>query len=232
MPAAPATRTTRRRARSRSNGSSRASRERAHSLLEVRERDRRPQRIAADDRARAGYRGPHRGRRDHPAGVVGGADDAVDPLTEADQMRDARSARAEEDDDLLVLGEFRRTDDDAAQAAELSARNAELQRRSEIAFEISRDVDRDEGLDRAPIVGPASVDGDDASARDRDRIVRQLAEIGRNESGCVRGRRDDDKREKNDRLCHVWLLPKRSESAKTAASPEASRERRVAALSP
>src|SRR5437764_13870129 len=120
MPAAPATRTTRRRARSRSNGSSRASRERAHPLLEVHERDRRPQRIAADERARAGYRGPHRGRRDHPAGVVGGADDAVDPLTEADQMRDARSARAEEDDDPPVPGGFQATADRAARAAERS----------------------------------------------------------------------------------------------------------------
>src|SRR5207302_9019758 len=82
MPAAPATRTTRRRARSRSNGSSRASRERAHSLLEVRERDRRPQRIAADDRARAGYRGPHRGRVTIPPEVAGGPAVAETPRTE------------------------------------------------------------------------------------------------------------------------------------------------------
>src|SRR5215470_119975 len=98
----------------------------ADALLEIDERQRAPVRIAAHDRGRAAGSRQNGGRRHQQGRAVARAHDAVDALVEADDIRDARPARAEKDDDALVDRELGRADDDAAEAAERPAGDEEL----------------------------------------------------------------------------------------------------------
>src|SRR5262245_16219918 len=127
MPAEPARIGTRRPRHGEGDESSRA-RQRAEALFEVGERRRRPRRVPAHDRGR----GPDRRRHDDVAAAR--AYDAIHALTEADEMRDAGAARAEEDDDAFVGGECGGADKDAAKSPEAAAGHEELHGGPEIAF--------------------------------------------------------------------------------------------------
>ena len=99
---------------------------------------------------------------------------------------------------MLVDREFRRADDDAAEAAELAAGHAEPQRRPERAFEVALDLERDDRLDRAAILGPLRVERRDAAAHDRARVARQLAEIGGNDRRRARWTDSENREEEEE----------------------------------
>ena len=123
--------------------------------------------------------------------------ESEDTLAEPDDVRHAGPLSAQEDDHVLIDREFRRADKDTAIAADRTAWNAELHRRAERAFQIDVDLERDERLDRAPIVAPLRVDGGNAAARDRPRLPREIAEIGGQDHSrvqCSRSKNDDNRR--------------------------------------
>src|SRR4029453_2646527 len=109
--------------------SSLASGERTGALLELVEGERAARRIAAYDPGSAGVGGRHDRRRRHDvADGVDGGNDAENALVEAEHEWNRRALGTEKNDDVLVDGKFRRADDDAAKAAQLTAGHAKAQR--------------------------------------------------------------------------------------------------------
>src|SRR5215207_7948408 len=102
---------------------------------------------------------------------------------EADEMRNRRARRGDEHDHVLANLELRRADHDAAVAPERPTGDTKPQQVSEVALEILLGLERDDRLDRAPIVGPLSGDVDDSAAGDGASLARQFGEIDRNDDG-------------------------------------------------
>ena len=140
--------------------------QRADRLLESRERHGTPRRVAADDGARSPAAGNVAGGVTSHPGVGRCGRRGTRPGSDPSTYGTLGPVRAEEHDDALVDREFRRADDDAAEAAERPPGTRNCNRRPERAFQIALDLERDDGLDRAAIVGPLRVD---APPRGRER---------------------------------------------------------------
>ena len=115
--------------------------------------------------------------------------DAIDALTQAENVRHRRGRRAEEHDDLLAGVERRRAHDQASVPAEPTARHSKADRAAEVAFQPRIGAQCHDCFDRSMIGGrPPAVDRDDRAACDRIGAARQIAEVGRQEDGCAGAR--------------------------------------------
>jgi len=160
-----------------------------------------PRRVAADDPHGAGGGRHRRGRRHELGGIGPDAEDAEDALAETEHVRHARAVRAQEDHDPLIDHELRSADEDAAEAAEVAAGHAKAKGLSERALEVVLDLERDDRLDRAAILGPLRVERQDAAADDRARVARQLAEVGWNDRRRAGRHGEKDREEEQEELC-------------------------------